>query len=43
MHIIPTMIEEINDVDAPLDEFDAIYSSIDFEPLSPMCEKHVLQ
>ena len=42
MHVIATTIEEINDEDYLLDEFDAIYSSIDVDSSYPKYEEHVL-
>lgn len=43
MHIIAAMMEEINDKNDLLDEFDAICSSIELESSSPIYEEHVLQ
>lgn len=42
MHIIAAMMEEINDEDDLLDEFDDIFSSIDVELSSHIYEEHVL-
>ena len=43
MHVIATIMEEIDDEDDLLDKFDAIYSSKDVESSSLIYEKNVLK
>lgn len=43
LHIIVVLMEDIDDEDDLLDEFDAIFSSIDVESPSPIYEENVLR
>ena len=43
MHILATVMEEINDEDDLLEGLDALFSSIDIELVSPIYEEHVPQ
>lgn len=43
MHVLTTMMEEINNEDDLLDELDFLYSSIDVELASLIHEEHIPQ